>query len=146
MHLFLWLSDRLKNCFHLYTEIKMKKFITILVLLIITSAAANAQLTMFSAGLTTSFEINDREIRNLNGNIIFNNYDTYGWDSPTGSLGLNPAYYSGFYDYGTGTSGSDATGDNDVCRPDTAAVPEPTTLILIGIGLAGIGIRKRFSK
>lgn len=124
----------------------MKKLITILVLLIVTSPIANAQLTTFSTGLTTTFKVDNQGIRNLNGIIDFNNYDDYGWDCPTGSPQLNLAYNSGFYDNGASTTGSAGTGENKTNQPDAAAVPEPTTLILIGIGLAAMGIRKRFSK
>jgi hypothetical protein len=31
-------------------------------------------------------------------------------------------------------------------KPDPGAIPEPTTLILLGIGLAGVGLRRKFRK
>jgi hypothetical protein len=120
---------------------KMKKLIIILILLIGLTAIANAQTTIFSGDLTTSFKINDREIRNLNGTI---NYE-YGWDYATGSFGLNSTFYSGFHEYGTDATGSISTGEEKTSH-ETSADPEPTTLILIGIGLSGLAIRKKFSK
>ena len=123
----------------------MKKLAGILILLIAAFPVANAQLTTFSTGLTTTIKVENQEISNVNSLYNFNDNE-YGWDCPTGSFGLNSAYYSGFQDYGIVTSGSGDTGDNKVCRPGATATPEPTTLILIGIGLAGIAIRKKFLK
>jgi hypothetical protein len=121
----------------------MKRLIGLLILMTLMAMTTNAQLTTFSTGFTTAYRVDNETIRNLNG--IYN-YDgnEYGWDVATGSYGFNSSYYIGYDDYRA--DGSGITDDNKTCPPETSPVPEPTTLILIGLGLAGFGIKKKLSR
>jgi len=122
----------------------MKKAIGIIILMVLITAAANAQLTTFSTGYVTTYRVDDESITSLHGIYDYDsNY--YGWDVATGSYGWSAGHFHGFRNRRAG-DGSNRYGENKTCRPDTAAVPEPATLILIGLGLAGIKLRKKLSR
>jgi hypothetical protein len=70
--------------------------------------------------------------------------DFYTKDGIAGGYGRNTAMNAGFYlddPLDEPTNGSIL---NKILRPDTGVVPEPATLILFGIGVAGMGLRRRF--
>ncbi|HOD67315.1 MAG TPA: PEP-CTERM sorting domain-containing protein [candidate division Zixibacteria bacterium] len=74
--------------------------------------------------------------------------DFYAKDGRAGGLGLNEAYNAGFgAPDPTAMPGNGSIG-NKILRPDTSTtvVPEPGTMLLMGIGLAGAGVVRRWRR
>lgn len=72
--------------------------------------------------------------------------DFFTKDGEAGGLGFNTAYNAGFGTDDPLAAATNGSIGNKILRPDTNVVPEPSTLLLMGLGLAGYGIRKRFRK
>lgn len=74
--------------------------------------------------------------------------DFYAKDGNAGGMGLNAAYNAGFGNPDPVDAPMNGSIGYKVLRPDTSTtvVPEPGTMLLMGIGLAGAGVVRRFRK
>ncbi len=74
--------------------------------------------------------------------------DFYAKDGRAGGMGLNEAYNNGFGNPDPLDGPTNGSIGYKVLRPDTSTtvVPEPGTMLLMGIGLAGAGIVRKFRK
>lgn len=74
--------------------------------------------------------------------------DFYAKDGTAGGLGENTAYNAGFGNPDPLDGPTNGSIGNKILRPDTSTtvVPEPGTMLLMGIGLAGAGIVRKFRK
>lgn len=74
--------------------------------------------------------------------------DFYAKDGVAGGLGWNEAYNAGFGDPDPMDMPTDGSIGNKILRPDTSTtvVPEPGTMLLMGIGIAGAGVVRRLRR
>jgi len=73
--------------------------------------------------------------------------DFYAKDGEAGGLGLNAAWNAGYLLDDPVTAPANGSISDKILRPDTqTAIPEPTTLGLLSIGLAGVVFRVRKRK